>query len=161
MRIAADARASRTGGGWRRFGRPSTLVVRLDRTDHTFTRSFHPMSHSPPTTCGARRAASLVGFAYPGQFNAARKSLERVVARDLLIVAYPDFGDGYSPVAVWGDEYDPRRHRELSPREAEALFRRTRTLVVPEWGGIRLAGSEWTYDEDLCASWRRRMRGDS
>lgn len=113
----------------------------------------------PARTCGPRRAAELTGLGYPGQFNTARRRLERVAISDGVTVAYPDFSDGYSPLAVWGGAYDSSVHRDLSGQNAEGLYRRTYTLLVPEWGGVRIPGTEWTYDEDLCAGWRRRLCG--
>jgi hypothetical protein len=90
---------------------------------------------TPRTTCGSRRAAILVGLPYPTTFNRVRKQRENAVMPDGTLV----------PCTTLGSAADQ--------------FRRTHTLVVPEWGGIRDPGTEWTYDEDLCATWRFRTCG--
>jgi hypothetical protein len=89
----------------------------------------------PHPSCGSRRAAELVGLPYPTTFNRVRKHLEQVVMEDGTLVLCSSLG------------------------AAADQFRRTRRLVVPEWGGVRNSGTEWTYDEQLCATWRLRTCG--
>lgn len=90
---------------------------------------------TPRATCGSRRAATLVGLPYPTTFNRVRKLREHLVMEDGTLVLCSSLGAA-----------------------AESL-RRTRTLVVPEWGGVREPGTEWTYDEQFCATWRLRTCG--
>lgn len=119
------------------------------------------MSRKRASTCSARRAAELVGYAYPGKFNNVRKALQKVLTPSGEHVPYPTFHAGFDPIAVFGDEYDPRVHKGLDPRRAEAMYCSSRVLVVPAWGGIKVPGTEWVYDEALCATWRERVLGGS
>ena len=115
------------------------------------------MLSAAPSSIRGRAAARLIGFGYPGPFNAARKTLERVLNRENgRVEPYPDFGAGYDARFAFGAEYDPQRHKHLSCKQAEALFRATAILVVPEWGGLRIPGTEWSYDAHLCATFRAR-----
>ena len=90
---------------------------------------------TPRPTCGSRQAAALVGLPYPTTFNRVRRQREHIVMEDGSLVLSSTLG------------------------AAADKFRRTRTLVVPEWGGVRNSGTEWTYDEQLCATWRLRTCG--
>lgn len=90
---------------------------------------------APRPTCGSRLAAALVGLPYPTTFNRVRRQREHIVMEDGALVLSSTLG------------------------AAADQFHRTRPLVVPEWGGIRYPGTEWTYDEQLCASWRLRTCG--
>lgn len=90
---------------------------------------------TPRPTCGSRQAAALVGLPYPTTFNRVRRQREHIVMEDGSLVLSSTLG------------------------AAADKFRRTRTLVVPEWGGVRNPGTEWTYDEQVCSTWRLRTCG--
>lgn len=81
--------------------------------------------------------ASLLGIGYPGAFNGARRRLQRV----------------WTPAT---DTHDPYPHHLFSTegappsevaarRRARLEYEQGRILTVPEWGGLKFPGSEWSY----------------
>jgi hypothetical protein len=85
-----------------------------------------------------RELALLLDLEYPGQFNAARYRLQKVLDRKTHALAdYPHEMFGTTGVT-------PREAAQK--RAARKEFDASHVLVVPEWGGIKWPGTEWSYD---------------
>ena len=105
------------------------------------------MSKNPDRIPG-RQAADILALRWPGAFNATRQRLEMVRDRHT--------GENRS--------YPSRSHfdllaseRRCSASDAERDWRRQQILVVPEWGGVSLAGGDWSYSREQCEAWLRSL----
>lgn len=93
-----------------------------------------PKSH----LISGREFASLIGLAYPGQFNTARLQLQMVWDRTQgTLKPYP-----HAMFETRGGS--PKEAAER--RRARKEFDQANILVVPEWGGIKWPATEWRYD---------------
>ena len=95
-----------------------------------------------------RTMAQLLGLGYPGAFNAARLRMQRV----------------WNPETNSTDPYPLDRFETAgtSPREAGArkqarkAFETRHILTVPEWGGLKYPGTEWSYSRTRGEALRTR-----
>ncbi len=100
--------------------------------------------------CTGREAARIVGYPWPGPFNRARRALERIRVRrsdTTVIEPYPSPDFFQALAGQWG----------CSPTEAEQRWRRSQILVVPEWGGVCMPGTDWTYSRSASERWVARL----
>lgn len=97
-----------------------------------------PKSAAHPARLSGREFAPLVGLEYPGQFNAARYALQKVLDRKThTLTEYPH--EMFDTTGLSARESAARR-------AARKQFDASNVLVVPEWGGIKWPGTEWGYD---------------
>lgn len=102
------------------------------------------MNGSEELPIGSVEARRLLGLRATSSLNRVRRRLERYLACP--------------------DGAQPQLHRvpEFLSQRAYRDFADQHVLVVPEWGGRRVFGGDWSYLASKCAEWRRLTRsGDS